>query len=121
MPYPVLVGICLDAEAIWTGQNPEAVNRPVMLSQGTFAINEGLGAAAGPARRLPGAGHVLRAGRDGSSGIRTRCGRSIGRGHELASHTFSHRSVLTLGPGEERQELARGHRGCCKPSQACGR
>jgi peptidoglycan-N-acetylglucosamine deacetylase len=105
--YPVAIGICLDAEAIWTGQNPEAINRPCMLSQGAFAVKEGLhplldvlervGARATfyvpgvTAERYPDAVRAIQ-----------------GRGHELASHTYAHRSVVLMSPEEERDDLLRG-------------
>src|SRR3546814_8991340 len=40
--FPVLLGIDLDAEAIWTGRSAENASRPVLLSHGTFAVREGL-------------------------------------------------------------------------------
>ena len=30
--FPVIYGICLDAEAIWLGKAPENAQRPVLLS-----------------------------------------------------------------------------------------
>ena len=40
--FPVVFGICLDAEAIWVGRAPENLKKPVLLSHGAFAIHEGL-------------------------------------------------------------------------------
>jgi len=40
--FPVVFGICLDAEASWLGRKPENAQRPVLLSHGTYAIREGL-------------------------------------------------------------------------------
>jgi hypothetical protein len=40
--FPVIYGICLDAEAIWLGKAPENARRPVLLSHGTYEIREGL-------------------------------------------------------------------------------
>lgn len=105
--FPVVIGICLDAEAIWTGQNPEAENRPVMLSQGAFAIKEGLG----PLLDLLDMGRIRATFYiPGVTADRYKDAvRMIhGRGHEVASHTYNHRSVLTLTPEEDREELVRG-------------
>ena len=40
--FPVIYGICLDAEAIWLGKAPENAQRPVLLSHGAYEIREGL-------------------------------------------------------------------------------
>ena len=40
--FPVVFGICLDAEAIWVGKAPENLKKPVLLSHGAYAIREGL-------------------------------------------------------------------------------
>ena len=40
--FPVIYGICLDAEAIWVGKAPENLKKPVLLSHGAYAIREGL-------------------------------------------------------------------------------
>jgi peptidoglycan/xylan/chitin deacetylase (PgdA/CDA1 family) len=105
--YPVAIGICLDAEAIWTGQNPEAIHRPVMLSHGAFAVKEALGPLLDlldrvgvratfyipgvTADRYPDAVRTLHR-----------------RGHEVASHSYDHRSVLLMTPEQEEQDLVRG-------------
>ena len=40
--FPVVFGICLDAEAIWFNKIGPGEKRPVMLSNGAYAIREGL-------------------------------------------------------------------------------
>ena len=40
--FPVVFGICLDAEAIWLGINAENARRPAQLSHGAYEIREGL-------------------------------------------------------------------------------
>ena len=78
-----------------------------MLSQGAFAIHEGLPALLAllhrndvlatfyipgiTADRYPGAVRAIQA-----------------HGHEIASHTYTHRAVLLLTPEQEREELHRG-------------
>jgi peptidoglycan/xylan/chitin deacetylase (PgdA/CDA1 family) len=106
-PYPVVIGICLDAEAIWTGQNPEAAKRPVMLSQGAFAIKEGLAPLLDLLDRsgvratfyIPG----VTADRYPDAVLTIHR-----RGHEIASHTYDHRSVLLMTQQEEELDLIRG-------------
>ena len=106
-PYPVVIGICLDAEAIWTGQNPEAAKRPVMLSQGAFAIKEGLAplldlldrAGVRATFYIPG----VTADRYPDAVLTIHR-----RGHEIASHTYDHRSVLLMTQQEEELDLIRG-------------
>jgi len=105
--FPVLLGICLDAEAIWVGRAPENASRPVLLSHGAFAIREGLqplldlldrhGVAA--TFYLPG----MTADRYPDAVKRIHA-----RGHELGSHGHGHRPSHTLSAAEEREELLRG-------------
>lgn len=104
---PVVLGICLDAEAIWLGRAAANADRPVLLSHGTFAIREGLTPLLGlldengiratffvpgiTADRYPDSVRLIR-----------------DHGHELASHGHGHRAIPTLGPEEEETELLRG-------------
>jgi len=105
--FPVVIGICLDAEAIWTGKLPADAYRPVLLSNGAFAIKEGLKPLLDLLDHheitvtffVPGV--TADAYPEALAEIRR-------HGHELGSHTYSHRSVLGLTPEEERQEIARG-------------
>ncbi len=105
--FPVVLGICLDAEAIWLGRQPENAHRPVLLSHGAFAIREGLprllelldahGIAATffvpgiTADRYPDSVREIHA-----------------RGHELGSHGHGHKPVALLSPAEEKAELLSG-------------
>ncbi len=105
--FPVAVGICLDAEAIWFSKVAEGEARPVMFSHGGFAIHEGLMPLLGLLDRrgvaatfyVPG----VTADRYPDS-IRE----IAGRGHELASHGYNHRATNLLPRDEERDELHRG-------------
>ncbi len=40
--FPVVLGICLDAEALWLGKVPPGSYRPVLFSHGQYALHEGL-------------------------------------------------------------------------------
>lgn len=105
--FPVVLGICLDAESVWIGRKPENAKRPVLLSHGTFEIREGLM----PLLALlddnkiratffvPGM----------TADMHPEAVREIQRrGHEIGSHGHSHRSVVFLTPEEEKSELVRG-------------
>ena len=105
--FPVVLGICLDAEAIWLGRQPENARRPVLLSHGAFAIREG----------LPRLLDLLDAHRINTTffvpGITADrypdAVREIHRrGHELGSHGYGHMPVASLAPEEEKAELVRG-------------
>lgn len=105
--YPVVIGIDFDAEASWIGKNPANASRPVLLSNGTFAVREGLVPLLDlldhhrvhatffvpgmTADRHPDAVRSIAA-----------------RGHEVASHTYGHRAVAGLSREEERDQLVRG-------------
>ena len=105
--FPVVIGICLDAEASWLGRNPDNIRRPVLLSHGTFAIREGLAPLLAlldenkirttffipgiTAERYPDAVKEI-----------------ARHNHEIASHTYGHRSVLVIKPEEEEPELVKG-------------
>ncbi|MGE4337066.1 MAG: polysaccharide deacetylase family protein [Pigmentiphaga sp.] len=105
--FPVVFGICLDAEAIWLAINPANQARPAHLSHGTFEIREGLAALLSllrkhdvpatffvpgmTARRYPDAVRLI-----------------ADHGHELGSHSETHRSPIGLSFEEERQELRLG-------------
>lgn len=105
--YPVVLGICLDAEAIWLGKNPANADRPVLLSNGTFAVREGLGPLLDLLDR-----HGVQASFfvPGITAERhPEAVRSIAaRGHEVGSHTWGHRPVIGQTREEEREELERG-------------
>jgi peptidoglycan/xylan/chitin deacetylase (PgdA/CDA1 family) len=105
--FPVLIGICFDAEALWLGRNSANAERPVLLSHGAFAAKEGLDPLLALLERhrakatffVPGITAERYA--DAVRAIH-------GRGHEIASHTYSHRPVFGLSADQERSELVRG-------------
>lgn len=105
--FPVVLGICLDAEAIWTGKNPANADRPVLLSHGAFAVREGLA----PLLNLLDE-HGVKASFFVPGITADRYPEAVQevhrRGHELASHTYAHRSVLGMSEAEERDDLVRG-------------
>lgn len=105
--FPVVLGICLDAEAIWLGINPDNAQRPAHLSHGSFEIHEGLAPLLDlldscrihttffvpglTIERYPAAVREIHR-----------------RGHELGSHGYSHRSPVGMSVEQERDELVRG-------------
>lgn len=105
--YPVVLGICLDAEAIWLGKNPANADRPVLLSNGTFAVREGLDPLLDLLDRHDARASFFVPGITAErhpEAVR----RIAARGHELGSHTWGHRAVTGLTREEERSELLRG-------------
>lgn len=105
--FPVAIGVCLDAEAIWLNKFPKGEHRPILLSHGTYAIHEGLdpllalfqrrGVAATfyvpgvTADRWPDAARKAKA-----------------AGHEIASHTYGHQTAVGMSREEERDDMLRG-------------
>ncbi|WP_346891191.1 polysaccharide deacetylase family protein [uncultured Roseibium sp.] len=107
-PFPIVLGICLDAEAIWLGIDPENAGRPSLLSHGTYAVLEGLPPLLDLLDRhdvsttffVPG----ITADRypDAVAEIHR-------RGHEIGGHGHRHLSPTRLSRAEERDELVRGN------------
>jgi peptidoglycan-N-acetylglucosamine deacetylase len=105
--FPVVLGICLDAEAIWLGRQPENVHRQVLLSHGAFAIREGLPRLLDllDAHAINATFFVPGITADRYSNAVREIHR---RGHELASHGHGHKPVASLSAEEEKAELVRG-------------
>ena len=105
--FPVIYGICLDAEAIWLGKAPENAQRPVLLSHGAYEIREGLAPLLDLLDR-----HEIKATFFVPGITADRYPDSIReihrRGHELASHGHGHKPPATLSAQEEKSELVRG-------------
>ena len=106
--FPVVLGICLDAEAIWLGINPDNAKRPAHLSHGSFEIHEGLD----PLLKLLD-DHNIRATFfvPGITADRypDAVKKVFDRGHEIGSHSWSHRSPVGMSLEQEREELVRGN------------
>ena len=105
--FPVVLGICLDAEAIWTGKDPAAAEKPCLLSHGTYAVREGLEPLLDLLRRheVPATFFVPGATAERHPGAVRRI---VEHGHEIGSHGHGHRSPPLLSAEEEREELFRG-------------
>ena len=105
--FPVVFGVCLDAEAIWLGKSPENAAKPVLLSHGAFEAREGLA----PFLDLLDA-HQIRSTFfvPGISAERyPEATREIfRRGHEVAGHGHRHLSPAILDAAPERAELRAG-------------
>ena len=106
--FPVLLGIDLDAEALWEGKDPTNAQRPVLLSNGAFAVREGLE----PLLELL-QSHAIRT-TFFVPGIT--CDRYpesvraiVKAGHELGSHGYHHKPISpAMSLKEEEEELVRG-------------
>ena len=105
--FPVIFGICLDAEAGWSRALAAGEPRPVLMSQGAYAVQEGLE----PLLNLL----------DHHSIVSTFFvpGQTVDRypeavrtihqrGHEVASHGYDHLALIGLDQEQERDELVRG-------------
>jgi len=105
--FPVVLGICFDAEALWLSINPDYAARPVLLSHGHYAAREGLAPLLALLDRhavkatffVPG----LTADRYPEQVL------AIHRaGHEIGSHGATHRTPVGMTLAEERAELVGG-------------
>ncbi len=106
-PFPVIFGICLDAEAGWSRLLADGNPRPILKSQGAYAVREGLEPLLNlldhhsvvssffiPGQtvdRYPEATRMIHQ-----------------RGHEVAAHGYDHLALLKLSKEQERDELVRG-------------
>ena len=106
-PFPVVFGIDFDAEAIWLSKIEPGQERPLLLSHGTYAVNEGLAPLLELLDR-----HGIRATFFVPGVTAERHPEAVAeidrRGHELGGHGYAHRSPPLLSPDEERQELTDG-------------
>lgn len=105
--FPVTLGVCLDAEAIWLAIDPASVDRPAHLSHGSFEVEEGLAPFLALLDR-----HQVRATFFVPGSTAERYPDAVRKirdaGHELGAHNYTHRTPLKLSPAEEREELVRG-------------
>jgi peptidoglycan/xylan/chitin deacetylase (PgdA/CDA1 family) len=105
--FPVVFGIDLDAEAGWSRLLADGAPRPILMSQGAYAVHEGLE----PLLNLL----------DHHSVVSTFFvpGQTVDRypeavrsihqhGHEVASHGYDHLALVGLNQEQERDELVRG-------------
>ncbi len=105
--FPVVFGICLDAEAIWFNKIGPDEKRPVMLSNGAYAIREGLA----PLLDLLDA-HAIKATFFIPGVTVDRYPEAVQtiavKGHELASHTYGHMTALGMTKEQESKDLNAG-------------
>jgi len=105
--FPVIYGICLDAEAIWLGKAPENLQKPVLLSHGSYEIREGLPPLLDLLDR-----HAVKASFFIPGMTADRYPDAIReihrRGHELGSHGYAHKPPASLSAADEKSELVRG-------------
>lgn len=105
--FPVVLGICLDAEALWTGKVPPDSHRPILFSHGKYALHEGLE----PLLKLL-SRHGVTASFFAPGIIAQRYPDALRRirddGHELGSHGMHHITPVSLDRETERSELLGG-------------
>ena len=105
--FPVVFGICLDAEALWTNKVPVGSHRPVLFSHGRYALHEGLE----PLLALLST-HGIRASffvpGITADNYPDALRRIQDHGHELGSHGMHHVTPTGMERSEERRELVEG-------------
>jgi len=106
-PFPVAIGVCLDAEAIWLNKFPKGEHRPILLSHGTYAIHEGLEPLLEVFARhgVEATFYVPGVTADRWPDAAKRCRDA---GHEIASHTYGHQTAVGMSREEERDDMLRG-------------
>jgi peptidoglycan-N-acetylglucosamine deacetylase len=96
-----------DAEEVWIGEDPKNVDRPGVLSQGTYGAKVAVPAILGLLARLDLRATFFVPGRVAERHPE-RVQEIVSARHELALHGYTHRSVTTLTPDEEEEEMRRG-------------
>ena len=105
--FPLMLTFDLDAETMWTGRDPANAKRPILMSQGAYGWKVGMPRVLALLDRydikatffIP--GEVAERHADLVRDV-------VGRGHEVAHHSYSHRWIVTLSPEEEREEMQKG-------------
>jgi peptidoglycan/xylan/chitin deacetylase (PgdA/CDA1 family) len=96
-----------DAEEVWIGEDPNNVDRPGVLSQGTYGAKVAVPAILDLLARQDLRATFFVPGRVAERHPE-RVKEIVSAGHELALHGYTHRSVTTLGASEEEEEMRRG-------------
>ena len=105
--FPVVLGICFDAEALWLGKIPQDDHRPVLMSHGAYAIREGLEPLLEVLERR-GIGASFFAPGITADRYPDALRRIRDAGHEIGSHGMHHTTPCGIGVEREREELFGG-------------
>lgn len=97
----------LDAETLWMGRDPEASQRPVMLSMGRYGAREGTPRIIDFLARYELPATFFVPGLVIEMHPRT-CEAILEAGFVIEHHTYSHSWLDTLTPEQEREEFERG-------------
>ena len=103
----MVISFDFDAEEVWIGEDPNNINRPGVLSQGTYGAKVGVGLVLDllDELELPATffipGKVAEAHPD-------RVRQIVQAGHEIAHHGYTHTSPTMLTAEEEEAELIKG-------------
>lgn len=105
--FPLFLTFDLDAETMWTARDPAYASRPILMSQGAYGWKVGTDRILALLARyglrvtffVPGLVVEQRP---------ALMERILAGGHEIAHHSYSHRWILGLSPGEEREEMEKG-------------
>ncbi|HWY46206.1 MAG TPA: polysaccharide deacetylase [Bryobacteraceae bacterium] len=104
MKFPVLLTFDLDGELLWTSRDPKNWDRPIALSQGVYAYQEGVPRILALLEKygihctffIP--GMIIERQRKVVCDIHS-------AGHEIAHHSYSHRWLQDMEEADERQEF----------------
>jgi len=96
-----------DAEEVWIGDDPENVDRPSVLSQGTYGAKVAIPLILELLERHGIVATFFVPGRVAERHPE-RVKEIVASGHEIAHHGYTHRSPVGLTAKEEEQELVKG-------------
>jgi len=102
-----VVSFDFDAEEVWIGEDPDNVDRPGTLSQGTYGAKVAIPLVLGVLRRLELSATFFVPGRVAER-YPHRIEEILAGGHEIAHHGYTHTSPARLSPEAEEAELVRG-------------
>ena len=105
--FPLLLTFDLDAETMWTARDPSYAKRPILMSQGAYGWKVGMPRVLALLDRYGIKSTFFVPGRVAEQHPAL-MEDVIGRGHEIAHHSYSHRWIIGLSPEEEREEMERG-------------
>ena len=102
-----VISFDFDAEEVWLAENPENVNRPGVLSQGTYGAKVGLGLVLDTLDTLGLPATFFTPGRVAQR-YPDQMREIVAHGHELGHHGYTHISPTKLSKAEELEELLKG-------------
>jgi peptidoglycan/xylan/chitin deacetylase (PgdA/CDA1 family) len=103
----MVISFDFDAEEVWLSEHPNNVNRPGVLSQGTYGAKVGVGLILDLLKELDLPATFFVPGRVAENHPE-RVKQIVAAGHELGHHGYTHTSPVKLSAAEEEAELIKG-------------